>query len=57
MDCSTPGLPVIYHLPEPAQTHAMDIFNNKSETAEEVTDKPREKSEAVIQNGAWRKYT
>ena len=21
MDCSTPGLPVIYHLPEPAQTH------------------------------------
>ena len=21
MDCSTPGLPVLHHLPEPAQTH------------------------------------
>lgn len=30
----------------------MDRFNSKSDTAEEVTDNPREKSEAAIQNGA-----
>lgn len=34
----------------------MDRFNSKLDTAEEVTDKPKEKSEATIQNEAWREY-
>lgn len=30
----------------------MGRFNSKPDTVEEVTDKPREKSKAAIQNGA-----
>lgn len=30
----------------------MGRFNSKLDTAEEVTDKPKEKSEATIQHGA-----